>query len=177
MWYVIQVMSGEEEKIAYLCRQRITKQLYENIFIPRYVRKKKYQGEWHEENRILFPGYLFVDTKEENMKEIILQLHFIDGMTKVLGDGTQAVPVAKKEQEWLKSMMDEQYIVQVSVGHIIGEQIQITSGPLSQYPAIIRKIDRHKRMAEIDIELFGRYTRVQVGLEIVKKMPVGEKGQ
>lgn len=31
------------------------------------------------------------------------------------------------------------------------------------------KIDRHKRIAYVDVELLGKLTRVQVGLEIISK--------
>jgi transcriptional antiterminator NusG len=34
---------------------------------------------------------------------------------------------------------------------------------------IIRKIDRHKRTADIELEMFGRVVRVPVALEIVSK--------
>lgn len=34
---------------------------------------------------------------------------------------------------------------------------------------LITKIDRHKRIAYVDVELLGKLTRVQVGLEIISK--------
>ena len=34
---------------------------------------------------------------------------------------------------------------------------------------LITKIDRHKRIAYVNVELLGKLTRVQVGLEIISK--------
>ena len=33
----------------------------------------------------------------------------------------------------------------------------------------IRRIDRHKRIAHLEIEMFGRTVEMKVGLEIIKK--------
>ena len=52
MWYVIQVMSGEEHEKEQLFKKLILNRdgrTYDKIFVPMYVRKKRYQGKWHEE--------------------------------------------------------------------------------------------------------------------------------
>ena len=67
MWYVIQVMSGEEHEKEQLFKKLILNRdgrTYDKIFVPMYVRKKRYQGRWHEEQKVLFPGYIFVDTSD-----------------------------------------------------------------------------------------------------------------
>lgn len=67
MWYVIQVMSGEEHEKEQLFKKLILNRdgrTYDKIFVPMYVRKKRYQGKWHEEQKVLFPGYIFVDTSD-----------------------------------------------------------------------------------------------------------------
>ena len=61
MWYVIQVMSGEEHEKEQLFKKLILNRdgrTYDKIFVPMYVRKKRYQGKWHEEQKVLFPGYI-----------------------------------------------------------------------------------------------------------------------
>ncbi len=34
----------------------------------------------------------------------------------------------------------------------------------------IRKIDRHKRKAWLEMEMFGRRQQIEIGLEIIKKI-------
>ena len=53
----------------------------------------------------------------------------------------------------------------MSVGYQIGEHIEILKGPLRYRHAKICRVDRHKRIAEIEVELFGRYTKAKVALE------------
>ena len=59
MWYVIQVMSGEEHEKEQLFKKLILNRdgrTYDKIFVPMYVRKKRYQGRWHEEKRSCSPA-------------------------------------------------------------------------------------------------------------------------
>ena len=60
MWYVIQVHTGTEEKICRQCSQVIDRSILERCFIPRFQQKKRFLGEWHMQNEILFPGYVFL---------------------------------------------------------------------------------------------------------------------
>ena len=59
--------------------------------------------------------------------------------------------------------------MEMSEGIIEPSRIRILSGPLMGMEGQIRKIDRHKRKAWIEVELFGRIQRVEVGLEIPMK--------
>ena len=67
-------------------------------------------------------------------------------------------------------MMDENHVVQVSMGLIIGSKIVVTEGALQDYQGKICKIDRHRRIAMLETSMFGRNTPVEVGLEVVKKV-------
>ena len=44
------------------------------------------------------------------------------------------------------------------------------SGPLQGKEGYIKKIDRHKRRAFLEMPMFGRVQKIQVGLEIVAKI-------
>ena len=47
--------------------------------------------------------------------------------------------------------------------------VRILSGPLMGMEGNIRRIDRHKRIAYLEIEMFGRTVEMKVGLEIIRK--------
>lgn len=170
MWYVVQVMSGEEFHCLALCEGKLKGQGYRRMFVPRYARKKRFAGEWHEVLSVLFPGYLFVDTDEKNIDQLIQGLSEIPRMTKVLRDGETIAPITKEEQAYLMDMLDEEDVFRVSTGLMIGDEIWITEGPLRDYRGKIQRIDRHRRIADLQINLFGRQTPVQVGLEVVQKV-------
>lgn len=48
--------------------------------------------------------------------------------------------------------------------------LMVTSGPLKGREELVRRIDRHKRIAEIEIPFGADNRRVTVGLEIYKKV-------
>ena len=60
-------------------------------------------------------------------------------------------------------MMDENHIVKYSEGFLIGKTVCITQGPLRNYQGNIKNVDRHRRIAQIDVPIFGRMTPVEIG--------------
>lgn len=167
-WYVIQVRSKLEEKIKKSCEMIISKEFLKECFIPRNLRLKKINGKWIEVEEILFNGYVFLvsDTPDE----LFLELKKIPDLTKMLGKSKNEIfPLYDDEVEFLKSLSNDGHVVEMSTGIIINDLVNITSGPLQGKEGIIKKIDRHKRIAFIEVELFGKTTIAKVGLEIISK--------
>lgn len=53
MWYVMQVRTGTEENIRCQCQRLISSNILKRCFIPYYQQKKRFQGKWHIQERIL----------------------------------------------------------------------------------------------------------------------------
>ena len=155
-WYVIQVRSRAEEKIRRSCEILISKEILKECFIPKNKRMKKIKGNWVEIEEILFSGYVFLVSDDPD--KLYLELKKVPDLTKMLGhvDGD-------------KSLGNDDHVVEISTGLIENDEVMITSGPLKGKEGIIRRIDRHKRIALIEVELFGKTTQAKVGLEIVSK--------
>lgn len=167
-WYVIQVRSKAEEKIKKTCEMMISEDILKEAFVPKNNRFRKINGNWIEIGEILFSGYVFLVS--DHPDELYLKLKDIPDLTKMLGHVENEIyPLYDEEVEFLKSFTDKDHVVEVSTGFIENETIYITQGPLKGREGIIRKIDRHKRMAIIEVELFGKITQAKVGLEIVSK--------
>lgn len=167
MWYVVQVRTGTEESILLQCQRKVPTTVLERCFIPYYEEKKRIQGKWTTQKKVLFPGYVFVIT--ETIEELYQQLKIIIGLTKLLGTGEDIVALSEREVNFLSSFGGEKQVVEMSEGIIEQSQIIITSGPLEGREALIKRIDRHKRKAYLEMEMFGRMQMVEVGLEIVAK--------
>lgn len=167
MWYVMQVRTGTEENILNQCQKRIPKGILEHCFIPYYEEQRHIQGKWVIKKKILFPGYVFVIT--ENLELLYENLKQIIGLTKLIGSGQEIIPLTEKEQHFLQEFGGDDQLVAMSEGVIENSVIRVTSGPLQGKEGCIRKIDRHKRKAWLELEMFGRSQMIQVGLEIVSK--------
>ena len=79
------------------------------------------------------------------------------------------VPIKEEEKVILQKMGGSSHLAEMSKGIIEGDKVIITSGPLSALKGDITYIDRHKRLAVIRIEMFGRCLDVKIGLEIVHR--------
>ena len=54
-----------------------------------------------------------------------------------------------------REMVNDNYEIAMSCGLIEGDKVTITDGPLAGKEAMICKINRHKRTATLNVEMFG----------------------
>ena len=168
MWYVVQVRTGTEENIRIQCEKHMSGEVLERCFIPYYEEAKRIRGNWTTLEKVLFPGYVFIIT--EKLERLYGQLHEVIGLTKLIGTGREIVPLCAEEIAFIQEIGGENQVVEMSEGVIEKSNVRITSGPLMGMEGMIKKIDRHKRKAWLEVPMFGRVQTVQVGVEIVAKM-------
>ena len=167
MWYVIQTVTGQEDVLKDMMQKIIPEEYYRECFyIKRECADKEGNG-WRVYHSVLFPGYVFVVT--EDMEKLHESLKSVIGLTRMIGTGREIVPISEEERQFLLDFGGEKQMVPVSVGIIENSVTKILSGPLKGKEGLIRKIDRHKRKAWLEVEMFGRKQEIQVGLEIVAK--------
>ena len=94
----------------------------------------------------------------------------VEAMTKLLGAGDDIIALTQNEIDFLLRFAGDEELVKMSQGMIIGDKVVILSGPLKGMESTIQRIDRHKRKAWLNLEMFGRQQLVEVGVEIVKKV-------
>ena len=168
MWYVAQVQSGREASTLDMCRRFVSPSIMKDCFMPETEVLWKIRGEWRLVRRLLFPGYLFFVT--DDVDELNKELLRVPMPIRLLGNEENSFfPLTDRERDWFLSFMDGDHVVRMSEGCINGDQVTITRGPLMGFEGDIRKIDRHKRRAYIDVNLFGRTVPASIGLEIVRK--------
>lgn len=167
MWYVIQVQTGKEEEIIHLIRRYRADGYFEDCFIPKYQSKRRYRGEWHLVNAPLFPGYVFIISNE--IEQFYFLLRQLPEFIKLLGTGEKWTPLSEEEVRILQSLTDQSHLMRLSQGCIVGDQVVITDGPLKGMEGCIRKINRHKRVAKVELLMLGQMRQIEVGLEIVRK--------
>ena len=167
MWYVMQVQTGTEEKMKAQCMRVIDGKILEQCFIPSYVEKKRYRGTWHTGEKILFPGYVFMVSGR--LDDLYQELRKVIGLTKLLGTGKEIVPLSEEETALLKRIGAGEGPLEISTGLIENGTVTVTEGPLTGMEGCIRRIDRHKRKAWLEIDMFGRTMEMGVGLEMIEK--------
>lgn len=175
--YVMQVATGRELKTMELAERVLddARRHGENIpevafFVPRYRLQKKVRGAWETVEELLTPSYVYVRASRGAIDVLARSLTRVPAFTRVLAqqDGT-IVPLSADEEDWLRRLTGESHIVEPSVGVMEGDRVVVTEGPLAGMESHIVRIDRHKRLAYVEVQLMGRAKLIKVGIEIVRK--------
>lgn len=166
MWYVMQVHTGQEQKVCEQCRSRIMEE-DEDVFVFLAERMTKTEGVWTLITSRLFPGYVFVETRK--IEDFFMRLKNMGVMTKVLCTGGEMTPIYPEEEERLRLLGGESHIVKYSEGYEEGEKLTVTSGALKGYQGAVKKILRHQRLVVLEMPLMGQSVEVTLGLGVVRR--------
>lgn len=80
------------------------------------------------------------------------------------------IPLADDEKTIISAFIgDTDHVMKMSEGIINGDEVVILKGPLMNHLGLVKKIDRHKRLAYLELKMCGRPVTIKAGLEIVKK--------
>ena len=168
MWYVVQTMSGQEGQVKNFIAKTVEPGLVQEAFIPRYEVMKRVKGLWCKRVEVLMPGYVFVVTKSPS--KLKAQLRGVPRFTRLLGNDDMFTPLDDRDIAFINAFTSlENRTVEMSTGVVEGDDVIILNGPLMGRAGWIKKIDRHKRLAYLEVEMLGRTTTVKLGLEIVAK--------
>ena len=166
-WHVLFVLGGHEEKIT----QQINESDH-HAFLPKVTKIFKKKNELRKEDVLLFKNYIFVkstDDTTEFQKYIQNEIQHLTGFIRLLKHDNQTESLYPHEKEFLMKFANKDHVIKESEGFIEGDKIVITEGPLIGHESLIKKIDRHKRIAMLDIEMFGQQRTITVALEIISK--------
>lgn len=169
VWVVAQVNVGKEDEIKGACSDMVSKDVLEDVFVPKHVRLKKYKGEWRRETRPLYSGYVFMVTKDP--KALEKALIKVPGRHRLLKADDVILTVSDEEKAFINRIAGRDNIVEISTGYKEGDRIKIVSGPMLGLEGDIVHVDRHKRLVTINMTLFGRSVKTTLGLELTYKQP------
>lgn len=142
-------------------------------FVPKIELTFKNSRQVRKELKLMFPGYVLIDTELDAMSFATqtIQARKFSKIYDLLGKKTpDYMALYEKDKNFILRFCDEKYIARESIGFIEGDKVFVTSGPLHGKESIIKRIDRHKRRAEIEMQFMGDVRCVRVSLEIVKKL-------
>lgn len=174
-WYVLFVKVGYENRVVNQLKTYFDK---EDIlpFIPKMEIFHKYANKFiQKENKIMFPGYVFIESSIESIVFVGMIKKFIryhEAPLRLLQYGNSCeFAMRKHEKSLLLSFCNKDNCIEVSTGLIQGDKATVIQGPLKGRENIIKKIDRSKRKAIIELELMGQSVPIMVGLDILRKLP------
>ena len=172
-WYVVNVYSGSEKKVAESLREQATLKKMDDkileVFVPTENVVEIRKGTKVNAEHKFFPGYILV--KMELTDETWLVVKNTPRVSGFLGSRNKPQPISDAEVQKIMNQVQEGLErPQTNVNFETGEQIRVIDGPFASFVGIIEDIDTEKNRLKVSVSIFGRYTPVELEFSQVEKM-------
>lgn len=172
-WYVVNVYSGSEKKVAESLReQAVLKKMEDRILevlVPTENVVEIRKGEKVNAEHKFFPGYILV--KMEMTDEAWLVVKNTPRVSGFLGSRNKPQPISESEVQKIMNQIQEGIErPQTNVNYETGEQIRVIDGPFASFVGVVEDIDTEKNRLKVSVSIFGRYTPVELEFSQVEKV-------
>ncbi len=171
-WYVVHVLSGQENKVRENILKRIKTEemgdLVYEVLVPTERVSEIKKGKKSETTRKFFPGYLIVNMHllDENNQLVGRTWYFIRDTPGVIGfAGTKDKPIPMRQSEvdsMLAQMKEREEKVKPKVSFEVGESVKVADGPFQNQTGIVEEIDPERGKLRVSVTIFGRATPVEL---------------
>ncbi|WP_026389410.1 transcription termination/antitermination protein NusG [[Acholeplasma] multilocale] len=195
-WFVINCNTGHEDKVHSDLTQKIkTSNLENEVFDVRISKGMTTTKAGKQVNKNRFPGYIFINMiMSEKAWFIVRNTPGVTGFIGSSGRGAKPFPLTTAEV--LRMLMPEEEIVEVVVEETVtetpnaakpkgeavakkvlktadfevGEIVGIKDGLHKGEEGEVKEMDYSKGVAIIAIEMFGRYTTLEISFDHVQSL-------
>lgn len=171
-WYILNVMAGQENKIASEIKTLILKGAINNnvseVIVPTKQMIKIKKGQKVQEMQKLFPGYVFVFANLSS--DAYNTINAIPKVMGFLGGKNNPKPVDDAKMLDILKLTSEQEVDNKNVFFEIGENVNITEGPFESFSGVVEDFDAEKQKLKISVLIFGRATSVELNINQVEKI-------
>ncbi len=170
IWYLLKCPKGNEADYIKECKKlaNLEDEVVQEVICFQYLQMLRYGGDWHLKRRMLLPGHIFLSGTEKVMDKYgngeWNKKNAYSGKAE-----TQSVLLTLCHRPYLKEICPEGDVIAMSKGIIRNGRLIVISGPLKGREQLIRKVDRHKRTAQIEVPFETRKMMATIGLEIYQK--------
>jgi transcriptional antiterminator RfaH len=161
-WYVIQTKPANERRVeTHLSNQEIA------AFLPMLETFYDLNGKMIPKLKPMFPGYLFARL---NIWAAYYRVKWTRGVNKILGNGSEPVPVSEKVIQILHQRMGDRNVVRLDDNLEKGNLVQFTSGPFKDLMGVFDKKMSEGGRVRVLLSLIGVDVSVQVSRYQIKKV-------
>jgi len=172
-WYVVNVYSGYEKKVAEYIQEQAAKkgldQQIESIFVPTEEVVEVKKGAKVTSERQYFPGYVLIKMQlTDDLWHLVRHTPKVSGF---LGGKGKPTPVSQVEVDRILAQVEEGVKKPKStIFFEIGEQVRVSEGPFTSFNGIVEEIDEEKQRVKVSISIFGRSTPIDLDFLQVEKI-------
>ena len=167
-WYVVHTYSGYENKVKANIEKTIeNRKLQDQILevtVPMQDVVEVKNGAKKQVSKKMFPGYVLINMIMNDDTWYVVRN--TRGVTGFVGPGSKPVPLTEEEMRPLGINLEQKVVVDFDMG----DSVTVTKGVWEGTIGIIKRIDHHKQIVTINVDMFGRETPVEISFTDVKKM-------
>ncbi|EKE10496.1 MAG: transcription antitermination protein NusG [uncultured bacterium] len=172
-WYVVNVYSGFEKKVAEHIQEQAAKkglaEQIDSVLVPTEEVVEIKKGAKVTSERQFFPGYILVKMKLSD--EIWHLIRHTPKVSGFLGARGKPVPVSQTEVDRVLAQVQEGIEKpKSSITFEIGEQVRVCEGPFSSFNGVVEEVDDEKQRVKVAVSIFGRSTPIDLDFIQVEKM-------
>jgi len=166
-WYVVHTYSGYENKVKANLEKTIEnrnlQELIHDVQVPIEEQVEIKDGKKKVSLKKIFPGYVLVKMLMTDDSWYVVRN--TRGVTGFVGPGSK--PVALTDEE-VQSMGIKERLIEVDLE--VGESVQVISGPLENFVALVQEVNVEKHKIKALVNMFGRETPVELEFNQVQKL-------
>ncbi|MDO5386659.1 MAG: transcription termination/antitermination protein NusG [Pseudomonadota bacterium] len=172
-WYVVNVYSGSEKKVAESIKeQAILKKMEDKILevlVPTEEVVELKKGSKVNSERKFFPGYVLVKmVMSDECWHVVRNTPRVSGF---LGSRNKPQPISEAEaQRIIKQMTEGVERPRTAVDFEVGEQVRVNDGPFASFIGFVEEVDTEKMRLKVSVSIFGRSTPVELEFSQVEKI-------
>jgi transcriptional antiterminator NusG len=169
-WYILNVMSGQEVKVA----SKITDYKFiEEVLVPTKTEFRIKRGKKVKHELKLYPKYVFIKADlNEDLKQLMSSPIIRSMKVSFLGGMNNPKKATAAEIENIKRKISNNEL-QESIDDLffdIGTEVMINDGPFKSFSGFVESFNKEKGKVRISISIFGRKTSVNLdSFQVSKK--------
>ena len=170
-WYIVNVHTGCENKVAKELREKIDSAklnpMFGEILVPTREITEIKAGKRVKSEKKFFPGYIVVQMTMTNETFSLVKL--LPQVVMFLGTKNRPIPISEDEARRLQRQMEEGPISS-DAEYEVGQEIHIIDGPFANFNGVVAEVDNLKQKMTVTVLVFGRETSVGLEFSQVEKV-------
>ena len=171
-WFVVNVHTGCEDKVARGLREQIDKRrlnaFFGEILVPTREVTEIKGGKRVKTEKKFFPGYIVVQMVMNNETFSLVKL--MPQVVMFLGARQKPIAVSEEEARRLLKQVEEGSTVPDDIVYEVGQEVRVIDGPFANFNGVISEVDNVKQKMVANILVFGRETSVALDFEQVERV-------